>query len=209
MKELPISAAADRNKSHIADALQSIITKEDRSLFEIGSGTGQHAVYLASYFNHLKWQTSDLLVNHDTINAHIENANLNNVFSPLEYEAGKNKFPHRKYDLVYTANTFHIMSWKNVKTTLKSVHQILNEGGQFLIYGPFNYGGEFTSESNMQFDLFLKKNSPESGIRNFEDIQSNLKKNDIHFSKQIDMPANNKLLVFTKIAKIIDENINK
>ncbi len=199
--DLPFSPSADRNKEPIAKALSEIITKHDRNIFEIGSGTGQHAAYLGNYFSHLYWQTSDLKENHKTISAYIDQANLKNLIHPIEFEAGVTKLPNKKYDLVYTANTFHIMSWKKVKTILKSIDQILIEGGQFIIYGPFNFDGEFTSESNKEFDENLKARDPNSGIRNFEDIKKNLEKSSLIFSQKIDMPANNKILVFTKITK--------
>jgi cyclopropane fatty-acyl-phospholipid synthase-like methyltransferase len=199
--ELPFSPSADRNKEPIAEALSQVITKEDRNIFEIGSGTGQHAVYLGSCFSHLYWQTSDLKENHKTISAYIDQANMRTLLHPVEFEAGVTKLPRKKFDLVYTANTFHIMSWKKVKTILKSIDQILIEGGQFIIYGPFNFNGEYTSDSNREFDESLKARDPNSGIRSFEDIKSNLEKSAMVFSQKIDMPANNHILVFTKITK--------
>jgi len=198
---LPFSKSADNNKDPILSELQSIITSDDQFLLEIGSGTGQHAVFFAAHFPHLKWQTSDLLVNHKIINAYREKANLRNILAPLEYEAGKTKLPYKKYHLIFTVNTFHIMSWKKVKTVLKSIHNSLVEGGQFIIYGPFNIDGEFTSESNKDFDGYLKASNPEMGIRNFNDIESNLIKTNMLLSKIIDMPSNNKFIVFTKITK--------
>ena len=202
---LPFSESAERNQKPIAQVLKDFITKQDRNIFEIGSGTGQHAAYLGSCFSHLDWQTSDVKSNHSTIQAYIDRANLNNLLSPIEFEVGKTPWPRKRFDIVYTANTLHIMSWKNVKTTLKSVNKIMNEGGQFFIYGPFKFDGEFTSESNEKFDLILKENDPQRGIRNFEDIKTNLEKNNLMFTNKIEMPANNMILVFTKITKQEDK----
>ena len=199
--EIPYNKAADSNKEVLCEALKAFITQNDQDLFEIGTGTGQHAVHMSPSFPHLKWQTSDLKSNHHTIRHYIKQANLKNILDPVEFEAGATKLPKKKYDIIFTANTFHIMSWKKVKTVLKNLNNSLKEGGQFIIYGPFNFNDEFTSESNKDFDAYLKSINPEMGIRNFNDIEINLTKNNIHTTEKIDMPKNNKLLVFTKITK--------
>jgi cyclopropane fatty-acyl-phospholipid synthase-like methyltransferase len=203
INEIPFSKAADSNKEVICEALKAFVTDLDRNLLEIGSGTGQHAVYMSTQFPKLKWQTSDLLKNHAVIKYYIKSANLKNILDPIEFEAGVTKLPRQKFNIIYTANTFHIMSWKKVKTILKAIQYSLNEGGQFIVYGPFNFENEFTSESNKDFDTYLKELDPQMGIRNFNDIEANLKKTHMLSTEIVDMPKNNKLLVFTKITKEI------
>jgi hypothetical protein len=38
-------------------------------------------------------------------------------------------------------------------------------------YGPFNYAGAFTTESNRRFDGWLKGRNAASGIRDFESVR--------------------------------------
>jgi len=56
--ELPFNAAADRNKEVIGDALSEYLAQAT-TVLEIGSGSGQHAVYLCQRFSHLQWQVTD------------------------------------------------------------------------------------------------------------------------------------------------------
>ena len=58
--------------------------------------------------------------------------------------------------MIYTANTFHIMSWNSVQRLIPKVGAALRKGGFFVVYGPFNVNGEFTAESNRSFDESLR-----------------------------------------------------
>ena len=109
----PYSTACDRNALPILNALQKIINYDQKQqLLEVGSGTGQHAVSIAQYFPNLIWQTSDVESNHDGIKLWIENSEASNIITPVAFELGKNSFPKGDFDIVYTANTFHIISWE-------------------------------------------------------------------------------------------------
>jgi tRNA G46 methylase TrmB len=59
MSALPNSVACERNKGPILEVLQREFS-DRRSVLEIGSGTGQHAVHFARSLPHVAWQTSDL-----------------------------------------------------------------------------------------------------------------------------------------------------
>lgn len=198
----PFSPSSERNQGPILEVLRDLISIDDKKLLEIGAGTAQHAVYMAESFPHLKWIVSDLRENHDGIKAWLQDSKIKNILGPVYYEAGKTSLPPEKYDIIYSANTLHIMSWKNVKTLIRQLGQYLVDGTQIIFYGPFNFNGEYTSESNREFDIFLKAKDPLSGIRNFEDIVSTMNKNGIEFSEKIPMPANNFILIFTKLSKV-------
>ena len=190
--------ACDRNQGPILEVLKEVISPENKNLFEIGSGNGQHAIFLAPHFD-IFWTTSDRTENHKIIKENLKAANIPTIKGPFQYEIGKDDFPRVPYDLIFTANTFHIMSWKNCKTLMKNLGTRLREGSQVIIYGPFNYNGTFTSESNAQFDKMLKERNPESGIRAFEDVNANMLKNGFTLYKDYEMPANNRMLVFTRL----------
>jgi len=194
----PFAPSCERNQSVILDVLKSIITDEDKHLLEIGSGTGQHAVFMAPNFPHLQWQTADLEENHAGINMWIDDAKLDNISAPIIYESGQSVFPDIDVDIVFTTNTLHIMSWQNVKVLIKQLGENLKKGAKIIIYGPFNYNRQFTSESNAKFDVWLKQQEPHRGIRNFEDIVQLMLAQSIHLKQDIEMPANNRILYFVK-----------
>ena len=191
--------SCDRNQAPIFEILKEVVTSDDKNIFEIGSGSGQHAIFMAPKFPNLTWITSDVTGNHKLIKENLEAAKISNIRGPFQYEVGKDDFPRIPFDLVFTANTFHIMSWKNCKTLMKNLGNRLREGSQVVIYGPFNYDGKFTSESNANFDVWLKERNPESGIRAFEDVKNNMEKNGFTLYKDFEMPANNRTLVFTRL----------
>ncbi|MEA9357403.1 DUF938 domain-containing protein [Bacteriovorax sp. PP10] len=191
--------ACDRNQGPILEVLKEVISPENRNLFEIGSGTGQHAIFMAPHFPDIFWTTSDVVANAKLIKENLAAAKISNIKGPFQFEIGKDDFPRVPYDLIFTANTFHIMSWKNCKTLMKALGTRLREGSQVIIYGPFNYNGTFTSESNAAFDKMLKERNPESGIRSFEDVNANMLKNGFALYKDYEMPANNRTLVYTRL----------
>lgn len=81
--KLPNSPSADRNKVAIGDALGSWLDAAS-DVFEFGSGTGQHAVYLCQRFPHLQWQPTELKPNLETISLQIQQARVSNILEPIE-----------------------------------------------------------------------------------------------------------------------------
>ncbi|MCB1582296.1 MAG: DUF938 domain-containing protein [Xanthomonadales bacterium] len=196
--EKPFAPACERNQQVILEVIKQYLRSEDKKILEVGSGTGQHAVYMAKHLPHVLWQPSDVLANHQGINLWRQEAGLNNVAEPLVYEIGKNHLPEAQADVIFTANTLHIMSLKLVNVFLKEVGENLKPGGRLLIYGPFKYKGQFTTDSNAEFDLWLKNIDSNRGIRDYEHICEKLKGYNIHNIADISMPANNQFLLFEK-----------
>ncbi|MEC7275553.1 MAG: DUF938 domain-containing protein [Bdellovibrionota bacterium] len=194
----PFSPACERNKEPILSVLKEYGINEGR-LLEIGSGTGQHAVAFAGHFPKLHWVCSDVKENHAGIKEWLKEAKLSNIHGPETLKVGVDDFPDKRpFDFVFSANTLHIMSWKEDKALFKLLGKRLREPALVFFYGPFNYNGSFTSESNEQFDASLKERNPSSGIRNFEDVESALIKNGFKLIKDHEMPSNNRLLVFER-----------
>jgi len=193
------SAAADNNKAPILEVLKEYIHGEKR-LLEIGSGTAQHALHFAKHFEQLKWVTSDVEENHPTINAVLKKEKINNIYGPEKLKVGEDDFPKGSFDFVFTANTLHIMSWKENKTLFKLLGKRLREGSMVFIYGPFKYNGDFTTPSNREFDSYLKEKNIKSGIRNFEDVKKNMTDYGFKLINDHEMPVNNRLLVFVREA---------
>ena len=190
----PFSQASENNKVHILPILQQAFSTAD-SVLEIGSGTGQHAVYFAKQLTHVNWQTSDLAVNHSGINQWIADYPSSNLQPPLALDLSK-PWPIEHTSAIYTANTLHIVSWELVIAFFEGVKKHLLPKGKLCIYGPFNYQGKFTSESNANFELWLKQQHELSGIRDFEAVLTLAEKVGLTLVKDHEMPANNRLLEF-------------
>jgi cyclopropane fatty-acyl-phospholipid synthase-like methyltransferase len=196
MTAIPI--AFSRNRDPILNVLKQVIAPQVKRVLEIGSGTGHHAVYFASQFPQLQWTTSDLAENHLQIRETTGEARLQNISGPLEFEAGKNEIPLSEYDLVFSANTLHIMAESKVKILVRLLGRGLKPQAQVLFYGPFNYQGRFTSDSNAEFDRWLKSVDPVRGIRAFEDLCEWMMEAGFRLVHDYAMPANNRILHFAK-----------
>jgi cyclopropane fatty-acyl-phospholipid synthase-like methyltransferase len=169
-----------------------------RHVLEIGSGTGQHAVYFAPELPHLVWQTADVPQHHAGIRLWLEEAALPNVLPPLALEVNDTSWHSGRYDAVFSANTLHIMSWPEVAKFFAGVGKVLGAGGVLAVYGPFNYNGAFTSESNARFDVWLKARDPASGVRDFEAVDALARAQGLVLQQDIAMPANNRTLVWRR-----------
>jgi cyclopropane fatty-acyl-phospholipid synthase-like methyltransferase len=168
---------------------------ECRSVLEIGSGTGQHAVFFAAAFPHLRWQTSDCAQNLPGIALWLDEAALPNTPAPLALDVN-GAWPAVRFDAIFTANTFHIMAWAEVVQCFARVPDVLAPPGYLVVYGPFNYGGHYTSDSNAAFDARLKAERPHQGLRNFEDVDTLARDAGLSLVHDHAMPANNRCLVW-------------
>lgn len=196
MSEKPFSESCARNKDPILAILRAIFRQPARIL-EIGSGSGQHAVHFGAALPHLTWQTSELPACHAGINAWLDEAALPNVLAPLALDVN-DAWPAGPYDGVFTANTLHILAWGAGQKLIAGASHLLSAGGRLLIYGPFNYRGAFTADSNARFDEWLRGRDPASGIRDFEAVRQCAETCGLRLEADHAMPANNRLLVFIK-----------
>jgi SAM-dependent methyltransferase len=192
------STACERNREPILAVLRDIFSARRRVL-EIGSGTGQHAVFFGAHLPHLEWQTSDLPHNHASIIAWQQEAQLPNVLPPFALDTGCVDWPDLQFDAIFSANTCHIMAWHDVQSMFAGAGRILPAGGVLCIYGPFNYGGQFTSNSNAQFDAALRAQAPHMGIRDIEAINALALAQGLTSQGDFTMPANNRLLVWQRL----------
>ena len=197
MTDKPNAPATGRNSQPILDVLRSEFATA-RSVLEIGSGTGQHAVYFARELENLVWHTSDRAENIAGITTWVDDSGLRNVRSPIELDVLSSPRPDTKFDAVFSANTAHIMSFAAVRRMFEVVAHCLQPNGVFCLYGPFNEDGEFTSPSNEQFDLSLRGQNPQMGIRDIRDLDDLAKDNDMQRLRNYAMPANNQIVIWTK-----------
>ena len=197
MINVAFSSAAERNRQPIFDQLQTLIP-HDGSVLEIGSGTGQHAVFITQKLPGLLWQPSDREENLAALDARFAAEGSGNILPPIKLDVMNDTWPDCSYDVAYSANTAHIMPWSAVVAMFTGVAIHLETGGRFCLYGPFNVDNYFTSESNAHFDAHLRAEDPAMGIRDMSDIESLASLNHLPLEQKHAMPANNFFLVFKK-----------
>lgn len=194
----PFAESCEQNKRPILTVLRQLLPGCSR-LLEIGSGTGQHAVYFAEAIPQLTWQTSDRLGNHPGIRTWLAEGPPNALL-PLTLDVLHRPWPlpNDSVDAVFSANTAHIMGWDAVAAMFAGVGEVLSEGGLFILYGPFNYRGRYTTEGNARFDAWLKERDPQSGIRDIEALVDLAQANGMRLYRDFAMPANNRMVVWVK-----------
>ncbi|WP_428604223.1 DUF938 domain-containing protein [Sedimenticola sp.] len=193
----PYSESCDQNREPILSVIKPLFA-DRRGVLEIGSGTGQHAVYFAAALPHLTWYTSDCPEYHAGIRLWLEEAALPNVCAPLQLDVARSTWPELEVDAVFSANTAHIMHWPEVEAMFAGVGGLLPSGGLFALYGPFNYNGLFTSDSNARFDGWLKGRDPAMGVRDFEDLDRLAEAAGMRLLNDYAMPANNRILCWQR-----------
>ena len=194
---LPLSAACERNKDPILEVLR--VRFADRAqVLEIGSGTGQHAVHFTRTLTHLTWHPTEQLAYLADLAERVKLEGGHNLRPPTLLDVTQAVWPVRSVDAMFTANTLHIMSWTEVIALYRGVGAVLAPGGVFCVYGPFRYDGRYTSDSNQEFDRMLQERDPQSGLRDILAIASLAEQYGLILDADHDLPANNRLVVFTK-----------
>jgi len=196
MEDKPHAPACDRNRDPILAVLRHHFA-EVRRVLEIGSGTGQHAVYFAMKLPRLIWQCSDIADHLPGIRQWLDETDLPNTPPPLELDVD-GEWPAQRFDAVFSANTLHIMGWASVQAFFAGLGGVLGPRASLIVYGPFNYEGRYTSESNREFDAWLKARDPASGIRDFEAVDALANAHGFLLIDDVAMPANNRCLVWRK-----------
>lgn len=197
MKPMPFSQSCENNKWPILDILQRVF-KEPALILEIGTGTGQHAELFAAQMPYLKWQPTDRPGEHELCRDRLNEAGLPNVEDPLPLDVLDSTWPISRADGAFSANTLHIMGWDGVEALFSRLGSVLPSGGYFCVYGPFNEGGRFTSDSNARFHEHLQSQDPAMGIRDIDDLRTLGEGTGLALIEQCPMPANNQLLVWQR-----------
>lgn len=197
MPNKPFAESCEQNKQVILDILREEFAHTGHVL-EIGSGTGQHAVFFARHLPQLVWQCSDRAEALAGIRTWLDETNLANTPQPLPLDVLADSWPERQFDAVFSANAVHIMGWPAVEAMFNGIGKALKEKGLLCLYGPFNYAGDYSSESNARFDVWLKQRDPQSGIRDFEALDALARQIGLSLRNDHEMPANNRILVWQK-----------
>ncbi|MDR6982881.1 SAM-dependent methyltransferase [Rheinheimera pacifica] len=195
--DLPFSQACENNKAPILAVLQQAFANCSKVL-EVGSGTGQHAVHFAAALPHLCWQASDQAMYLPDLTERLRRAALPNLPLPLQLDISADALPEQQFDALFSANTLHIMPWPVVEQFFSRLAGLTTQQVTLCIYGPFNYNGSFTSDSNRAFDLSLKSRDPAMGIRDIAAVVALADAAGFTLQHDHSMPANNRLLQFLR-----------
>ncbi|RUO81541.1 methylase [Idiomarina tyrosinivorans] len=196
MPELPFSQACENNKDTILAVLKRAFG-DSQNVVEIGSGTGQHAVYFAKQLPHCHWQPTDQAHYLPDLNLRLQQQGPDNLLPAQVFDVFAAP-PVGQFDALFTANTCHIMPKAGVEKLFQHLNHGLASVKTLCIYGPFNDNGVFTSASNQAFDQHLKARDPQMGLRDKQWLEQ--LGNDVGFSLagMHLMPANNMLLVMQR-----------
>jgi len=192
----PHSPACERNREPILDVLRQQLA-DRRHVLEIGSGTGQHAVHFAAALPQLIWQSSDRAENLPGIRTWLDEAALPNTPAPLEFDVA-GTWPAMQFDAVFSANTLHIMAWCEVELLFARLPTITTDDASLIIYGPFNYQGRYSSDSNAAFDQWLQARGTHMAIRDAAAVDALASRAGFDLVDDIAMPANNRCRVWRR-----------
>lgn len=192
------SPSAGRNKAVIGEQLSSRLSKNVRVL-EIAGGTGEHAAHICGIRPDIVWQPSDP----DAGSRASQNAWAadypERILPSLHIDTTAPRWqdPFAGFDAIYCANMIHIAPWEAAIGMADGAKDILEEGGQFFLYGPFKEGAE-TAPSNLQFDESLKLRNLAWGVRDLQSVKHIFADAGFNMTARVVMPKDNRLLVFSK-----------
>lgn len=186
----PFSPSSERNREPILGVLRDEFADRKRVL-EIGSGTGQHAVFVAAALPHLSWQTSERAQNLAGIESWLNDAALANTPQPVAFDVGQEDWPAQTFDAIFTANTLHIMAWSEVELLFARLPEIMDDACILAVYGPFNIDGQYTSDSNAEFDRWLHERGEHMAIRDLAAVDTLAESAGLQRTALHTMPANN------------------
>ncbi|MFO1282660.1 MAG: DUF938 domain-containing protein [Burkholderiales bacterium] len=190
----PHAPSTARNRDPILAVLREVFAGR-RSVLEIGSGTGEHAVHFAAALPQLRWQTSERAECLPGLRLWTDETSLPNLPPPIELDVD-GAWPAGRYDAVFTSNTLHILHWDQVVRLFERLASVLAPDAVVAIYGPFNRDGRYTTESNAAFDASLRAVDPLRGLRDVAQVAALARAAGLALVGERAMPANNLTLVF-------------
>jgi SAM-dependent methyltransferase len=185
------SEACERNRDPIADVLSTILP-EHGLVWEIGAGTGQHAVHFAQRFKQLRWQPTDRPEWLAGIESWRADAELPNLLEPLRFDLFDAEPPVPAADVVIAINVLHIAPAAASRELFRHAAQVLPQDGMLFVYGPFRDPTRPLEPSNAAFDAMLRARDPASGLRDVAQLDADARAAGFVLQADVAMPANNR-----------------
>lgn len=192
------SPATARNTAPILAVLKAHLPGRGRVL-EIASGAGEHAVAFAAALPGLAWTPSDPSAEaRASVAAWAERAGLPNLTPPLALDmTDEASWPSEPVEAVVCINMIHISPWAATEGLMRLAGRTLaRPGGLLVLYGPYLEAEVATAPSNLAFDESLKRRDPAWGLRDREAVIAAARAQGLTFTRRVEMPANNLMLLF-------------
>jgi|SRR5579863_2186871 SAM-dependent methyltransferase len=187
-----------RNRQPILDVLARVLPPTGLVL-EIASGSGEHAVFFARNLPSLRWQPTDAnAAALASIAAHRATAGLPNLLEPLRLDATAERWPVERADALVCSNMIHITPWRVTEGLMAGAGRILGPGGVLYLYGPYRIDGRHTAKGNEDFDVWLKAQNAEWGVRDLADVTALAQRHGLNPAETVAMPANNLSVIFRR-----------
>lgn len=188
------SPSVARNRDEIRDALRTTLPRRG-VVVEVASGTGEHAIHVASCMPDLIWHPTDRDAEAlASIAAWRRRAQLENL-RPAQHLDVVEPWPIDYADAVVAINFFHITPWEACQAFLSGAAGILAPRGTVVIYGAFLCNDRPTAPSNLDFDARLRETDPSYGVRHLEAVEQEASRHGLELARVTSMPNNNFLLV--------------
>ena len=191
--------ATERNREPLLAVLREELASA-RSVLEVASGTGQHAVFFARALPHLTWQPTD--ADPDalrSIEAWRREEALPNVLPAQRLDVLQQPWPlPGPYDALVCINMVHISPWEATQALMQGAARVLAPGGKLVLYGPYLVEGRPTAPSNLAFDASLRERDPRWGVRALEAVLAEGAAHGLVREQVVDMPSNNLTVVLRR-----------
>ena len=182
------SRAALANRDAIARALQGVLPPAGKVL-ELGSGTGEHAVFLAGAFPALEWQPSDPdPAARASIAAWAEEAALPNLRPPLGWDLLLPSWRLLRVDAVLCVNVLHVTPAAAAEALCAGAARVLPRGGPLVVAGPFTGRGAPPGERLARIDAALRAHDPALGVPALEVLLETAGRHGLALARDVPLP---------------------
>lgn len=197
------SPSFHRNVQPIVNLLTHLLPDTPLTWLEIGSGSGQHVTRFAREFLQCEFQPTEIEPeNIQSIDAWVQEATLKNVQPAKHLDVTAEDWPFNTndyFDIISAFNVIHIAPPRVTGEIFRGAHKHGSEGCRLFFYGPFKMNGGHTSESNADFELWLKEKSPDFGIWDIDQVDLLAQNHGFECKHKHKMPANNFMMEFGRI----------